>query len=108
MANEDPAVASVTVSGSTMTVKPEAGGSTTIEVAATDPEGLSARLTFPVSVREPVPGAFDLDVVIVGEATELQRQAFEDAALCGCRSWRTRSCRTYRSTGSRDWAVPGS
>ena len=78
--NEAPDVVSVVISGDRLTVSPGTGGSTTITVAAADPEGLIARLSFPVSVRAPVVGSFDMDVIVSGEASESLRAAIQDAA----------------------------
>ncbi len=78
--SEAPGVASVTVSEGRLTVSPGTGGSTRITVTATDPESLSARLSFPVSVRAPIVGSFDMDVIVGGDPTEAQRAAFQDAA----------------------------
>lgn len=77
---DNPEVVSVAVSGDSLLLTAGAGGSARVGVIAADPGGLSARLDFPVSVRAPVPGDFDMDVVLVGEVTDVQRQAFEDAA----------------------------
>ncbi len=78
--NENPDVATAMVSEESIVLTPKAGGSTTIGVTASDSEGLAANLSFPVSVRAPAIGSFDVDVVLINEVTELQRQAFEDAA----------------------------
>ena len=78
--NETPAVASATVSEDRLIVTAGTGGATTITVTAADPEGLSARLSFPVSVRAPIVGSFDMDVIVSGEASEATRAAFQDAA----------------------------
>ena len=76
----NPDVVAVTVSGDMMAVSPVTGGSTTVTVTATDPHGLSASMTFPVSVRAPIPGSFEMDVVVTGSPTETMRAAIADAA----------------------------
>ena len=78
--NEAPDVTSVTVSEDRLSLTPGMGGTTKVTVTAADPEGLSARLSFPVSVRAPIVGSFDMDVIVSGEASEATRAAFQDAA----------------------------
>ncbi len=80
LTNENPDVAIATVAGDSIVLTPQAGGSTLIGVTASDSRGLSASLDFPVSVRAPVTGLFDMDVILINDVTELQSQAFEDAA----------------------------
>ena len=50
----DAAVATVSVSGSTLTVIGVTAGATTVTVTASDPEGLSASQSFEVTAQEPV------------------------------------------------------
>ena len=78
--NEAPGVAAVTVSENRLSLSPGTGGSTKVTVTAADPEGLSASLSFPVSVRAPIVGSFDMDVIVSGDASEATRAAFQDAA----------------------------
>ena len=67
-------VATVSVSGSTVTVEAVSQGSATITVTASDPEGLEARQTFEVTVPNRAPEAGDpipeMDV-FVGESDEV-------------------------------------
>ena len=78
--SDNPDIATLTVAGSQLTVSPGSAGSATVSVTAADPGGLEIGLSFPVSVRAPVAGSFDMDVVLVGSVTEGQRAAFEEAA----------------------------
>lgn len=80
VANDDPGVATVTVVESRITVAPEAGGTTTVLVTASDPAGLSAGLSFAVHVRDPIPGSYDIDVVFADSISEPQRALFQEAA----------------------------
>ncbi len=73
-------IATVTVAGSQLTVSPGSAGTATVSVTAADLGGLEVSLSFPVSVRAPVAGSFDMDVVLVGSVTEEQRAAFDEAA----------------------------
>ena len=78
--SDNPDIATVTVAGSQLTVSPGSAGSATVSVSAADPGGLEAVLSFPVSVRAPIAGSFDMDVVVVGSPTEGQRAANAEAA----------------------------
>ncbi len=78
--SDNPDIATVTVAGSQLTVSPGSAGSATVSVSAADPGGLEAGLSFPVSVRAPIAGSFDMDVVVVGSPTEGQRAAIAEAA----------------------------
>ena len=76
----DPAIASVASAGERVTVVPEAPGSTRVTVNATDPGGLSASLSFGVTVRGFIPGSFDMDVVLTDSVSAELNTAFEQAA----------------------------
>lgn len=76
----DPGVASVTSAGERITILPEAAGSTRVTVTATDPGGLSASMSFGVSVRDVIPGSFDMQVVLTDSVSADLRSAFEQAA----------------------------
>ena len=65
-----PATASVTVSGSVATVTGMAKGNATVTVTARDPEGLSARQTFRVTVQNPV-GTITGQVSIEGRGIDI-------------------------------------
>lgn len=80
VANDDSGVASVTVMESRIMVVPEAGGTTMVLVTASDPAGLSVSLSFRVHVRDPIPGAYDIDVVFADSVSEPQRAVFQEAA----------------------------
>ncbi len=70
----DPAVAAVSVWGSTVTVEAVSQGRATVTVTATDPEELAATQTFRVTVpnRAPVAGDPIADIeVFVGDAAEV-------------------------------------
>ena len=77
---DDPGVASVTVMESRITVVPEAGGTTTVLVTASDPAGLGVSLSFAVHVRDPIPGSYDIDLVFADSIPEPQRAVFQEAA----------------------------
>ena len=77
--NRNPAVVSVELSSDRLSLTPHTAGSTDVTVTVTDPEGLAADLSFPVSVRAPVPGTFDLDLVLVGTFTEEQETTVREA-----------------------------
>lgn len=78
----DPAVAGVSIAGSTVTVAAQAKGSATVTIVASDPDGLSATQSFLFTVpnREPVPvGTIDAQTVEVGQSVTLDVAAsFDD------------------------------
>ena len=78
--NENPDVVTITSVRTGIVLNPLSPGAITVEVTATDPGGLSARLPFSITVRASVPGSFDVDVILVGDVSERLREAFEDAA----------------------------
>ena len=78
--NENSEVASADLAGDRLDLTPHTAGTTIVTVTATDPGGLATTLSFPVSVRAPVPGSFDLDIVLVGTFTDEQENAFKEAA----------------------------
>ena len=80
VATDDPGVASVTVMETRIMVVPEAGGTTSVLVTASDPAGLSVSLPFAVHVRDPIPGSYDIDVVFADSISEAQRAAVHEAA----------------------------
>ena len=70
-ASSDPAIATVSVTGSSVAVTGTAKGTTTVAVMATDPGGLSATQSFPATVpnRPPVPvGTIPDETVDAGDA----------------------------------------
>ena len=70
-ASSDPAIATVSVTGSSVAVMGTAKGTTTVAVMATDPGGLSATQSFPATVpnRPPVPvGTIPDETVATGDA----------------------------------------
>ncbi len=75
----DPGVATASVSGGRVTVAPVEAGSGTITVTATDPGGLAAEVSLPVSVRGGSPGLYDIDLILIDEVSESIQAAFDDA-----------------------------
>ena len=78
----DPAVAGVSIAGSTVTVAAQAKGSATVTIVASDPGGLSATQSFVFTVpnREPMPvGTIDAQTVEVGQSVTLDvATSFDD------------------------------
>lgn len=79
--SDDPGVVLATAAGSRITLNPVAAGPATVIVTATDPGGLSAGSSFPVTVRGGSPGAYDIDLILVDEVTESVAAAFDDAVV---------------------------
>ena len=77
--SESPDVVSATVTGSRITVVPVGAGSATVTVTATDPSGLRAQLSMPVTVRGAIPGTYDIELILIDEVSESIRAAFDDA-----------------------------
>ena len=77
--SESPDVATATASGSRVTVVPVGAGSARLTVTATDPGGLSAQTSFPVTVRGAIPGSFDIDLFLIDEVSRSIHDAFDDA-----------------------------
>lgn len=76
-----PAVASVAVEGSRITVTPEGEGRTAVAVTATDRAGASVQASYRVDVRGPAAGSFNIDLIFAGDPiNETQAAAFERAA----------------------------
>ena len=75
----DPGVATATVAGGRVTVDPVAAGSGAITVTATDPGGLAADLSLPISVRGGSPGSYDIDLILIDDVSESIQAAFDDA-----------------------------
>ena len=75
----DPGVATASIEGGRVTVNPVAAGSSTITVTATDPGGLAAAVSLPVSVRGGSPGLYDIDLILIDEVSESIQAAFDDA-----------------------------
>ena len=73
-------VATVSVSGSTVTVTGHANGGSTITITARDPGELTTTQTFPVTVVDRQSGSFDIDLVFATGVTSTQERAFRDAA----------------------------
>ena len=76
-----PAVAGVTMSGSELTIAALTQGETEVTATATDPEGLSAQLTFAVTVpnRAPVAmGTVPAQAVFVGETGQVDMAGYFD------------------------------
>ena len=69
---------SVTWSSSGVSVA-SVDGSGVVTVTATDPGGLSAQLSLPVSVRGDLPGSYDIELILLDEVSESIRSAFDDA-----------------------------
>lgn len=76
----DSAIASASITAGRIVVVPKAPGSTHVTVTATDPGGLSASMPFGVSVRDVIPGSFDMEVVLTDSVGANLRTAFEEAA----------------------------
>ena len=78
----DPAVAGVSIVGSTVTVAAQAKGTATVTIVASDPGGLSAIQSFLFTVpnREPMPvGTIDAQTIEVGESVTLDvATSFDD------------------------------
>ena len=78
----DPAVAGVSVAGSTVTVTAQGKGSTNVTITATDPGGLSATQSFRLTVpnREPVPvGTIDAQTIEAGQSVTIDvATSFDD------------------------------
>ena len=78
----DPAVAGVSIAGSTVTVAAQAKGSATVTIVASDPGGLSATQSFVFTVpnREPMPvGTIGAQTVEVGSSVTLDvATSFDD------------------------------
>ena len=78
--SNDPGVAMTSIDGSRIVVEASGRGATEVVVTATDPSGLSAWMSLPVTVRAPSPGSFDIDLILTGEAiTESREAAFVNA-----------------------------
>lgn len=75
-------IATAAVFGSTLELSGEREGLATITVAATDPGGLSATSSFPVTVTgdEQPPGAFRIELRAATEVTATVKAAFQSAA----------------------------
>ena len=76
----DSSVASSTVDGDQVTISAVAAGTTRLTLTATDTGGLRAESSFPVTVRSPSPGSFDIDLILSGTLSEYQEEAFRRAA----------------------------
>lgn len=72
----DAEIAEAAVSGDSLTLVPGSPGTTVVQVRAFDPSGFVAFQDVAVEVQ----GAFDVEVVYVGEISEAHRAIFEDAA----------------------------
>ena len=75
----NPEVATVSVTGDRITLNPAGAGSATVTVTATDPGGLSAESSLPVSVRGRSPELYDIDLIMIDEVTPSVQAAFDDA-----------------------------
>ena len=75
-----PDVVSVGISGDNVRVEPVGPGRAAVAVTATDPGGLSAWLSLPVSVSGARPGLFDIDLIFKGDVPTSVRAAFDRAA----------------------------
>lgn len=76
----NPGIAAVTSAGGRVIVVPETPGSTRVTVVATDPGGLSASMSFGVSVRDVIPGSYDMEVLLTDSVSADLRTAIEQAA----------------------------
>ena len=77
--SSDPQTATVSVSGSVVTVTGTARGVTTVTVTASDPGGLSAQATFAVTVPNQAPVAVDAvpaQTVFVGDTVQVDMNAY--------------------------------
>ena len=72
-------VVSARTSGGTVTVTGVGAGSGMVTVTAADPGGLSAELSFPVTVRGASPGLYDIDLILIDDVSESIQAAFDDA-----------------------------
>ena len=75
----DSSLAMATVTGDTVILTPIAAGSATATVTAADSAGGVAEISFPLTVRAASPHAFDIDLILLDEVTESQREALEEA-----------------------------
>ena len=73
-------IVSATAAGDRVEVAAVSGGTGTVTVAATDPGGLSAELSFPVVVRGGYsPGSFDIELIQMDDVSESVSVALADA-----------------------------
>lgn len=75
----DSALVTATVRGDTAILTPVAAGVATATVTAADSAGGTAQISFRVTVRAANPRPFDIDVVLLDEATASQTEALEEA-----------------------------
>ena len=73
-------VVSVSVEDGILTLHPGRAGSAMVTVTAADPGGLSAESSFRATVRQPIPGSFDIDLILVGVMTASLEAVFIEAA----------------------------
>ncbi|WP_419859617.1 leishmanolysin-related zinc metalloendopeptidase [Candidatus Palauibacter sp.] len=73
-------VVSVTVSGSVLTLVGVTAGTASVTVTAADPDGLTAGLSFGVTVETVAPHGFQIELVFVTAVTETQKAVFARAA----------------------------
>ncbi len=76
----NPDVASVAQLASQVALEPTQPGNTQVTITATDPGGLSASLSFTVLVRGFIPGAYDMDLIMVDSMSAELEAIFESAA----------------------------
>ena len=77
--SDNPDVVTAEASGDRVTVVPAGAGSATVTMTATDPDGLTARSSFPVGVRGASPGSYDIDLLLIDEVSPSIQAAFDDA-----------------------------
>ncbi|WP_420633776.1 Ig-like domain-containing protein [Candidatus Palauibacter sp.] len=77
---EDPAIASVVVTGSHVEVSPLRPGETTVAVAAADPDGARAESSFTVTVLRSVTGLFNIELQFQSVLTPARKTVFRSAA----------------------------
>lgn len=75
----DSALVAASIGGDDVILTPVAAGSATATVTAADSAGGAAVLSFRVTVREASPHAFDIDLILLDEVTEPQREALDEA-----------------------------
>ena len=73
-------VVTVSVSGSALTLSGVSTGAASVTVTAADPDGLTAKLSFGVTVETVTPNGFQIELVFVTAVTGTQKAVFDRAA----------------------------
>ena len=76
----NPGVASLNATDAHIAIRAVEPGDTDVTVTATDPEGLSASLSFSILVRGFVPGSYDLELILIDSMSTELEGIFQDAA----------------------------